>query len=157
MEFKIIRTLIMMVIMSVVISFFVKMSHREIKRICPQGSHSALGGQHNRNFWTLNTDILIITIWAIVVPFNVVISAQNEAISKLIGPVGLFFLTQSIFLTYETICYLIIPGWLLLRSRKSYFALWADNHEIVASNESDIVRCPKFEFKIHNTREFVYF
>jgi hypothetical protein len=85
MHFKVIRSLITVVIIAISLFFFVKMSLREIKRICLVGSHTALGGRSNRNFWTLKTDILIILCWAIVVPFNGIISAQNETIRQFIG------------------------------------------------------------------------
>jgi hypothetical protein len=61
------------------------MIHKEIKKICPNGRNSALGGQYKRNFWTLNTDILIIICWAIDMVLSVIIYTNNEEIMQRIG------------------------------------------------------------------------
>ena len=120
MHFKVIRSLITVVIIAVSILFFIKIILREIKRICPEGSHSALGGRRNRNFWTLKTDILIILCWAIVVPFNGIISAQNETIRQYIGMrSNLYFFhslshTGSCFFTFHYVCFICRSPWTVL-------------------------------------------
>ena len=82
---KVIRMLVTWVLTGVLISFIVSMSKKEIKKICPRGLNGAIGGQYKRNFWTLDTDMLIVKCWWIVVPFNCIISTHNEEIKQHIG------------------------------------------------------------------------
>ena len=81
----IIRAIITLVLVISFVTFFLIMSSKEIRKICPDGKNTALGGKYKRNFWTMKNDILIILIWSVLIPINAFLKAFSDSIYSKLG------------------------------------------------------------------------
>ena len=123
--------------------FFTWSSRAEVKKLCPGGKNSLLGGKQKRNIQTLEQDFRMLLCWCVFTVLDncLVVFVQayqhilgnycvaNVFCCKILSATGVHImlgLEYSLMFIQDFTFYVVFPTSVLCRSRQDYFHLWTD-------------------------------